>query len=79
MIPSLTTDRLHLVPPSLAHLPSEREFLASERSSFVGGPASSVTALMGTAWPALFWRCYGAREKPSRWRNPALVVPWVQR
>lgn len=41
MIPTLTTQRLRLVPPTEAHLPGETAFWASDRSSFVGGPVAA--------------------------------------
>ncbi|GAD55074.1 GNAT family N-acetyltransferase [Limimaricola cinnabarinus] len=70
MIPSLTTDRLHLVPPSLAHLPAERAFFASERSSFVGGPAPRhkawrVIALHLGHWQILGFGMWAAIERDT--------------
>ncbi|MBB3712669.1 RimJ/RimL family protein N-acetyltransferase [Limimaricola variabilis] len=70
MIPSLATDRLHLVPPSLAHLPAEREFFASERSSFVGGPAPRhkawrVIALHLGHWQILGYGMWAAVERKT--------------
>ncbi len=70
MIPTLTTERLHLVPPSLAHLPAERAFLASERSGFIGGPVPGhkvwrVFALHLGHWQILGYGMWCALERDT--------------
>ena len=40
MIPTLTTDRLTLGPFSMAHYEAFRDFAASERSRYLGGPST---------------------------------------
>lgn len=70
MIPSLATERLHLVPPSLAHLPAERAFLASDRAGFVGGPVAGhqvwrLIALQLGHWQILGYGMWAAVERDS--------------
>ncbi len=86
-IPTLETERLRLVPPSLEFKEAEAAFMASERSHFVGGPMPAhriwrIIAVQRGHWDLLGYGMFGVIDKATG--QPAGMVglwgpePWPE-
>lgn len=79
-IPSLTTERLTLRAPRPGDFPALREFYASPRSAFVGGPKTAEDAWRMLATELGHWHLRGfgrwAVEETESGRFVGLVGPW---
>ena len=59
MIPTIETERLRLVAPTMAHWPAYRDFHASERSRSVGGPMGERWAFAAFGADVGHWALHG--------------------
>lgn len=59
MIPTLTTERLILRPPVYADYPAYAEFLASQRSRYMGGPFTGWAAWGLFCHDVACWQLFG--------------------
>ncbi|QBF29934.1 GNAT family N-acetyltransferase [Thalassococcus sp. S3] len=80
VIPNLITDRLTLRAPSIDDFDSFAAFYASDRSKFVGGPATTEQAWRMLATEIGHWtlRGYGrwAVEETATGRFAGIIGPW---
>ena len=76
--PTLTTERLTLAPIAARHYEPIRDFYASDRSSFVGGPLDDDRAWRALATEAGHWalRGYGRWAVEHDGTMVALVGAW---